>query len=150
MLKNILIVEDSKYKKDLISKFLMDFDKTINLTHSASFTSGWNRISTESFDLIIMDMSLPTYDESDKESGGSTRTFGGRELSRKMLRKRIKTPIIFITQYGAFSSETQSTSISELNKELQKDLKNQEENIIFFDPSSHGWKESLKEVIKSI
>ena len=58
--------------------FKTDFNDCI-VTESYSFTSAWKFISEHVFDVILLDMSLPTFDKTDSDPGGVFRIFGGKK-----------------------------------------------------------------------
>jgi DNA-binding NarL/FixJ family response regulator len=92
-----LIIEDNPYKRDKIKKLLLGkFEMKIE--EADSFTSGWQYLSNDKFDLICLDMSLPTFDQDEIHGGGEFRAFGGKELARKMKRRKIDSKFIVITQ----------------------------------------------------
>ena len=96
---DILVVEDNEYKrKRIVEVIKSDFNDCI-VTESYSFTSAWKFISEHVFDVILLDMSLPTFDKTDSDPGGVFRIFGGKELARKMGKRNVKSKFIFITQY---------------------------------------------------
>lgn len=107
---DILVVEDNEYKrKRIVEVIKSDFNDCI-VTESYSFTSAWKFISEHVFDVILLDMSLPTFDKTDSDPGGVFRIFGGKELARKMGKRNVKSKFIFITQYKSFSDNINSYS----------------------------------------
>ncbi|HIF9079602.1 TPA: response regulator [Photobacterium damselae] len=146
MYKNILIVEDNAFKRDKIISFLNEeFDLSIDI--AMSFTSGWQELSKKIYDVVILDMSLPTYDITGSDKGGNFRTFGGRELARKMKRRKIMSKKIFITQYDSFSHKEINLSIESLSNVLEKELGDEFLGIVYFDSNSSTWKKILTDLL---
>jgi CheY-like chemotaxis protein len=64
------------------------------------------KIRENRYDILVLDMRLPTFDVTGQESGGRPRNFGGEEILRKMQRKKIAIPTIVLTQYTVFADDS--------------------------------------------
>jgi len=147
---NILLVEDSRYKRDRIIDHILNDNNSIKIDEAYSFTSGWQKLIKKEYDLIILDMSLPTYDKTEQEQGGKFRTFGGRELARKLIRHNISSNFLFITQYRSFSDTGDSHTLQSLEKEFEQMFDKQYLGIIYFDTSSTLWKAEVTKTINKL
>lgn len=147
MVFKILIVEDNKHKRDRVTSVVKNKIFEADIDYAYSFTSGSNQSTNYQYDLIILDISLPTYDKIGNESGGRFRTFGGKEIARKIKRRGIKTNLIFITQYEAFSDKGRSYSLAELENDIRTEHGEQCLDLIYYDSSKSVWKEKLIEAL---
>jgi len=144
----ILLVEDSEYKRKLISDFIYSLDLDINLSHASSFQSGSQAISSEDYNIVLLDLSLPTFDKSEHETGGRFRAFGGKEIAKKLIRFKKKSRIIFITQYESFSDKDSFYTFDTLKNQLALQLSPNYVDMIHFHSFKSGWKEDLLKAIK--
>lgn len=149
-MKTVLIVEDSDHKRDRVLAFIGDNFPDLEVDEVYSFTGAGRAIGEKKYDLLIMDMSLPTYDRSAQDSGGSFRTLGGREIARKIIRRKLSSKIIFITQYDSFSDDVSSFTLKGLDQILRQDCGENYAGFIFFDGSKSSWKEQLERIILSL
>ncbi|WP_111475546.1 MULTISPECIES: response regulator [unclassified Pseudomonas] len=147
---DILIVEDNNHKRERVISFLKEKLVDCNIVEAHSFTAGCQRVAERSFSLVLMDMSLPTYDKSPTESGGRFRTFGGREISRKIVRKSIETKIIFITQYESFSDRGHSQSLEALDEGLRIECGAAYLGLVHYDSSKSLWKDKILQCLGEI
>lgn len=147
---NILLIEDSPHKKAKIIDHLRSINSLMKIFEAASFASGCQAIDNKIYDLVLMDMSLPTYDRSGSQSSGRFRTFGGREIARKIIKRSEPTKIVFITQYEAFSDKGRSYSYESLKKELQDECGAFFGGMIFFDSAKTSWKDDLTNIINKL
>lgn len=120
---SILVVEDNEFKRKRIVEVIYAEFKEVVVTECYSFTSAWKMISRTQYDLVLLDMSLPTFDKSSSESGGDFRVFGGKEIARKMKKRNCHSKFLFITQYKNFSDTINSYSYESLRDELLKQYK---------------------------
>ena len=146
----ILMIEDGEYKRDRVSEFLCSEFENIELTIKESFSTGVKEILGNSFDLLILDMSLPTFDKNDGGSGGDFRVNGGLELAEKLKRKNKLIPFIFLTQYTSFSNNDQEVrSIENIDLSSKNKFGENYLGYIYYEHAKFEWKSILEEVIKS-
>lgn len=147
---DFLIVEDNYHKRERVISFLKEKMPECKIVEAHSFTAGCQRVLEGDFSVVLMDMSLPTYDKSPTESGGRFRTFGGREISRKIIRRGIDTKIIFITQYESFSDRGHSQSLESLNDELRGECGEAYLGLVHYDSSKSLWKDKLLQFLAGV
>ena len=147
MSTKILLVEDNDYKRGRILDYISSEYPSVVVVEARSYTSGKEAIELQKFDLLLLDVSLPTYDKTPSEGDGRFRTFGGRELARKAIKAIDQVPILFITQYKSFSDKGSSYTFEELVSVLAKDCGASFKGAVFFDTSVSTWKESLSSVL---
>lgn len=150
MTLRILFVEDNDHKRGRIIDFISHSFPSAEVDEAYSFTSGWQKIESSFFDLVLLDMTLPTYDRSSAESGGRVRIFGGKEIARKIFRNKIKTRVAFITQFNSFSDKGYSYNFDELYKEMATDLNDTFRGMIFYNSSVSAWRDELAKVIDEL
>lgn len=143
----ILFVEDNHHKRGRIMDFISHSFPGIKVDEAYSFTSGWQKLENSFYDLVLLDMTLPTYDRSPTESGGRVRIFGGKEIARKIVRNRIKTSIAVITQFNSFSDKGNSQNFDDLRIEMQRDLAETFKGMIFYNSSVSTWRDELAKII---
>jgi len=145
----ILIIEDNPYKREKIKKVLSGItNNTSQIMEAHSFTSGWNAVNESSYDLICLDMSLPTFDQDGQNSGGESRVFGGKEIARKMKRRKIQSKFVVMTQYKRLSDEKSSETFDEIRNELLENYPVQCLEVLFYSNKHRDWAEKLESIIK--
>ena len=149
-MKSILVVEDNSHKRDKVISFIKELVPESLIDEAYSFSSGSKKVLENTYDILILDISLPTYDKTDFDMGGRNRAFGGHEIARKIVRRKIVTHIIFITQFDSFSDEARSHSIESLEELLMNDCGNNYAGFVRYDSSLSSWKEELTELIKRV
>ncbi|MGI3744890.1 MAG: hypothetical protein ACRYF8_05285 [Janthinobacterium lividum] len=143
---SVLLVEDNYHKRQKITDFIIAINPAAVITEAHSFSSGSKALLNDVYDVVMLDISLPTYDKVGNESGGRKRLFGGREIARKLIRRRGSANIVFITQYDAFSDGGISLSFDELGKILSAECGTSFHGLILYDSSKSAWKDALESV----
>jgi len=76
----ILIIEDDKNKSTQIIERLSSYFTDIDFTVKRSFQQGVKTLRSSSFDVLLLDMTLPTFDIDINSSGGKIRNFAGMDI----------------------------------------------------------------------
>jgi DNA-binding response OmpR family regulator len=143
----ILLVEDDDNKRTLLTQFVADSLPKAELIVARSLQSGIRKIRTQLADLVLLDMTLPTYDIGPDEPGGSTHAFGGREFLRELRRFKLNVPVIVVTQFQTFGSGHESTTLGALDDELKRDFPSLYRGAVYYHAAIQSWKENLKHSI---
>lgn len=144
----ILLVEDDDNKRTHLSQFVVEAIPSADLTVARSLQSGLRSVRASRADLVLLDMTLPTYDVGPDESGGSTRAFGGREFLKELRRFNLRVPVIVVTQFETFGSGSEMTTLGVLDKELRHDFPNIYRGVVYYHAAIQSWKEQLKQMIE--
>jgi Response regulator containing CheY-like receiver, AAA-type ATPase, and DNA-binding domains len=144
----ILIVEDNKNKLLRLKEYILEMkvEKELNIVEAKSFTSGIRRIIERCWDVIILDMSLPTYDITHRENGGDKKPVAGKEIMKRMIHKNILIPVIIVTQFETFGENKITLDI--LNEEFEKNFKQVWKGTIFYEGDK--WQRDLNLILREI
>jgi CheY-like chemotaxis protein len=148
---NVLLVEDEDPKLDAISRYLREGLPEASVTVARSVKSALYRIQQGNIDLIVLDMSLPTFDISRDESGGRPQGFGGREVIRFLDAEDLMLPVVVVSAYESFSSKGgQNVQLQTLADDLANDFPALIQGVVYFNSSSGSWIEELDRIVKAI
>ncbi|MDO6528066.1 hypothetical protein Q4519_20530 [Motilimonas sp. 1_MG-2023] len=146
----VLIVEDEEPKYVHIKNHIQQILPIVVVSHAKSVTSAVDRLEDNIPDLLVLDMSLPTFDISEEESGGRPQGFGGIEVLREMQIENWRCPTIVITGYSAFQRDgVQRVSLDELSTELMKEFPDFLKGVLHFNSSFSEWQVELEKIITS-
>ncbi|RTE86570.1 MULTISPECIES: response regulator [Gammaproteobacteria] len=147
----VLMVEDDKYKSQAISKYLDSLPEHFDIDIEESLNSGLFKLEECHFDLIILDMSMPSFDISKSDpSGGAPESFAGKEFLSHMSLIGKTIPVIIVTQYDSFGPDEQQTSLNTLKKNLQIEYPQLYKASVYFSIKSDEWKRALLDALKGI
>jgi CheY-like chemotaxis protein len=145
---NILVIEDNHLKREKIVEYLnQDFNAVVS--EAASYNSGLAMASEGFFDFIVLDMSMPTFDRTDKDRGGRFRTLAGKEIAARLKKLNRLSPFVVLTGYTDFSDDTRNLTIDQIG-DLLAVMGDFYKGTILFDSANSKWKESLAEVIGTL
>lgn len=142
----ILLVEDEYPKRQNILNFLKGLKLDLEISFANSANSALDSIDSEIPDLMILDMSLPTFDINDHDNGGTPRGFGGEDVLRILLIQEIVCKTIVVTGYESFlKDDGLSLDIDKLKQSLQFEFPEYILDVIHYNSTNDSWKTSLKE-----
>ncbi len=145
----ILIVEDDFDKRNKIKDFIFSSIKeNIIVEEKESLRSGLQAVvQGQGYDLLLLDMSMPSFDVGSSEPGGGTpESFAGRELMSQMKLRDIKIPVIVITQYDSFEEGT--VSLDDLASDFRTEFGDFFLGTVYYNSAVDGWKKELSEFLK--
>lgn len=143
----ILLIEDDANKRDQVLTWLQEHEEVSAVRVAKSYHSGVRALMSEPVALVVLDMSMPTYDVSADEPGGRPQPFGGREILRQMTRRGILVPVVVVTQFDRFGEGGEAMTLTELDAQLKRDHADQYLGAIFYHPTTDEWKDLLQRVL---
>lgn len=146
---NVLLIEDDETKRRNIVTYVKKLGEN-NITTSGSVNSSVRLLRQQTFDLVLCDMSLPTFDVKAGERGGRPQGFGGREIMRQMIRFEIKTPVIIITQYATFGGPYENMALEELATQLSTEQPTNYKGLVYYNSAFDTWKNDLDVLYNAI
>lgn len=142
----VLVIEDNPNKLKQIKNFLKEYYNQPQIEEARSFNSGKAKLYEETWNLILLDMSLPTYDITHTEYGGDKKPVAGKNLMKRMLNRKIFTPVVIITQFETFDDDR--ISLDSLNQEFNEKFSNIWKGTIFY--GNDDWNIELKKLLDEL
>lgn len=141
-MKKILLVDDDDYKISNIKSFV---EKQIqcDIWVEKALNPGLKKLIKEKFDLVLLDMSMPTFNISETNNFNS---YGGLEFLKEMLRRKDKTPVVIVTQYAIFGEGQSKRTLEAIGEECKNSFENYK-GIVLYSSTEDSWKEKLLKVI---
>lgn len=98
------------------------------------------------YDLILLDVSMNTYDTK-KDDNGEQEPLAGSNILRFMKLRHIKTPVIVVTMYESF---VDGVRINALDKRFKSQYEDIYKGFVYYNLKNEDWKEELLEKINNI
>lgn len=145
----ILLIEDEITKEQDVLDFLREWNLTSDVTVKHSITSGIAEIRERQYDYILLDMSLPIYDNDDVAylEDNEFETFGGNYVLDELDRIEYTVNVIVITAFDILGEGSKQIELTQVEKGLREDYPDIFKGAVFYDASSVEWKEKLKEYL---
>jgi CheY-like chemotaxis protein len=143
---NVLIVEDDAAKRVQIVQWLNTQFETANVTHAGSVNEALRVLKAHSFDLILLDISLPTFTPGVSESGGRSQGFGGREVLQYLERRGAQPIVVVVTQFQSFGHGDKLIDLPTFADQLHQAHPNLFFGYVYYERSG-VWRDELSALI---
>lgn len=144
----ILLIEDEHDKREKIrSQVELILDSRAIIIERESLRGGLKAILTMSdLDLILLDMSMPSFDLTDQFNSEDPESFAGIEIMSQMKLRDINVPVLVVTQYKSF--EKGSVTLEDLIEKMSNEFKPFFKGTIYYDSLLEGWKKQLADYLE--
>jgi len=139
----ILIVEDDENKRAQLDAFVREYLGSKDVVEAKSYHSALAAIKEYKCDIIILDMTMPTYDITADEDGGRPQHYAGREIMRQLGRSGVGTPVVIVTQLDVFGEGASALTRSQLEAQLNAEHGHNYLGMVYYNPATDGWKNEL-------
>ena len=148
----ILLVEDEIHKKEELSTCLREFfGQSVNIQHVDSVHAAFWAVSTEDFDLIILDMALPNFSpDGSLAERGYDQALGGVEVLRALQSRQICSKVIIITQYPEITVGGKRLKLGSASDALSKRYQQNVLGSVLYRYKSPGNSAKLKNMLKRV
>jgi CheY-like chemotaxis protein len=140
----ILLVEDEAPKRRHVEAYARELLPAAQIEFANSVRSAIQCLSVNLPDLLILDMSLPTFDVGQNEAGGRPQGFGGVELLRNMELEEMICPVIVLTGYDAFTKAGGQVGLDVLRDELAEAHPTLFKGILHFNSAYGDWQDRFR------
>lgn len=150
---HILLIEDDDEKLRRVQAFVEREYGPGEISIARSYGSGLREVirGKGKIELILMDMSMPSFDVTDSEpSGGTPENFAGRDLLAQMKLRSIFTPTIIVTMFDSFGEKSNKISLTQLTHELKSQYSPPFHDLVYYDSRQEGWQSALKNSMAKI
>lgn len=145
---HLLVVEDEAPKRGHIERLVHEVLPSSRISLARSVNSALDILEESGVDFLLLDMSLPTMDIGDRESGGRPQGFGGIEVLRHMTMAGIACPTLIITGYEGFKRESGATvDLAQLRSELDEEFSAILKGVLHYNSTYDEWKHTLREAL---
>jgi len=143
---NIIFIEDHPLKQAQINKYINEKFPEFSIVNKNSYISGLKELieNHDSYDLLLLDISMPNYDISSEDSGGDWMPLAGKKILKEMYLRDISTKAIVVTMHGSFDD---GTKITELDKDLNIEFEDNYIGYVYYSQINTEWKAQLHELL---
>lgn len=147
MTKRVLIIEDDESKRAQIRHVVVSSVPTVRVEEAASYQSGLKRALDEPFDMLLLDMTMPTFDLGPSENGGRVRPFAGKDLMEQLGRRNVAFRALVVTGFEILGEGESQTTLSALDGELARLFPGRYLGSIHYNPAFKEWETKLSETV---
>lgn len=147
----ILIAEDDDPKYQRLREFVVQEFPDAKVDMSRSVTTALASLRSGLPDLLLLDMSLPTYEIAPGEQGGRPQDFGGITVMDFMDFEDLEAPVVIVTQYETFPVRNgENMSLEVLAEKAAADYPRVFKGLVYYSSVENTWQDPLKSLMTDI
>jgi CheY-like chemotaxis protein len=147
----ILLIEDDAFKAKRLCSFLRAEAPQNDVMLERSVSAGLARLFANPIpDILLLDMSLSTFDVGPRETGGRPQNFGGITVLEHMFRRDLKVPALVITQFESFPKEGGELSLDDLSRDLSSRFPEIFKGLIYYSSRETEWERRLQSLVRAV
>lgn len=139
----ILIVEDDDHKLNDIINIVKTVKNDMRIDTAYSVASGVQNAVDNEYDIILLDMTIPNFDQIDGGDGGPSYKNGGEMIVRELVDEGVEFKCMVITQYETFNNET----IDQISERITNICGDNYLGYVKYSTMDESWKADLKSII---
>lgn len=149
MSKRLLIIEDNEPKLNHLRQFCEENLGEYKVEDRRSYNSALSEVvhNGNSYDLILLDVSMNTYDISPEVSDGEQEPLAGSNILRFMKLRKIKVPVIVVTMYESF---VDGIKIDKLDEGFREKYAEFYKGYVYYSLRNEDWINRLKALIETL
>lgn len=140
----ILLVEDDPFKQELIEAILDELAPGTEIILARSVQQAVEQIQADVYELIVLDMALPSHES---RAGGAqpiSQLSGGIEVLLELGYDERADPVVIFTQYPEIEFDGRLFPIARARQALSGAIKANIRDAIFFKAQSDSWREQFR------
>ncbi|WEK51824.1 MAG: hypothetical protein P0Y66_07565 [Candidatus Kaistia colombiensis] len=147
----VLLVEDEEHKSVDLTNRLKTHLNAQNLCVAKSVREAVLAVLTKSFDLVVLDMALPTFSGAAREEGGGgvSQAIGGIEVLRALQSTGKSTRIIVVTQYPEISVSGERVKLSQIGKVVSSRYGQQVLGAVLYSFKTPEWETAFDRLLEN-
>lgn len=147
----VLVADDEGPKLESIVSVVGPAFPGAELGTARSVRAALDILRQRQTDVLVLDMSLPTFNVAPGEQGGRPQNYGGIELLRYMDFYKIRCPVFIVTQYEAFPDKGGHVDLSALSERLMMEHPATFKDLIYYGGATdETWRQRLTDALSSV
>jgi DNA-binding response OmpR family regulator len=144
----ILLVEDDHFKQELIEAALKERYPNSSVSLARSVQQAVKLIRSDEYDLIILDIALPSHDS---KAGGAqpiSQPAGGIEVLLELSYEERSDPVIIVTQYPEIEFNGRLYALAKARSALTRLISVNIQDVIFFNAQASAWRDQFRKACR--
>ena len=146
-LSSILLIEDDLFKQELIEDLLTTNASVAEISVARSVQQAVARLGEQAYDLVILDMALPSHESKPGGAQPISQLSGGIEILLQLSFEARSDPVIILTQYPEIEFDGSFFPLAKARRAIGSKLHANILDIIHFNAADHAWTSKLLEKI---
>ncbi|MNS41254.1 DNA-binding transcriptional regulator BasR [compost metagenome] len=145
--RRVLLIEDDKFKQELVEQALRAAGVTIDLKVGRSVQQAVHLVRSGSYDLIILDVALPSHESRPGGAQPISQPSGGLEVLLELAYEERGDRVVIVTQYPEIEYDGVMYPLINFKDQIIKTVEANIVGVILFNPQEKYWHEEIGRLI---
>ncbi|MEO3385266.1 response regulator [Mesorhizobium sp. CAU 1741] len=144
----VLLVEDDPHKEKGLRDAMAEILHEVDVVLVVSVQTAVAAVRSSVFDLVLLDMALPSHDRTLGIGNPRQMPSGGLEILLNLNEKRRRDPVIVVTQYPEIEINGQLIPIEQVPFILPKIVDIELHGIVQYDEFAPEWRTTFQKIVR--
>lgn len=140
----VLLVEDDQHKEDPLRKAILQAEPSTCIDVARSVQAAISQIRASTFDIIVLDIALPSHQSQVGGAQPMQQPSGGVEVLLELSYLGRDDKVVVVTQYPDIEYKDEFHSLSKFPRRISRDLTINLSKVIKFQLNGDGWRKSFQ------
>ncbi len=143
----ILLVEDDNFKQELVEQALREAGFKITLAVGRSVQQAVQLVRSDVYDLIILDIALPSHENRPGGAQPISQPSGGLEVLLELSYEERADKVVIVTQYPEIEYDGTMYLLNSFQSHVAKTISANIVGVILFNAQDHHWRSQLRAIL---
>lgn len=143
----VLLVEDDQFKQEQVEQAVRDAGRDVQLTVCRSVQQAVERVRADVYDLIVLDISLPSHESRPGGAQPISQPSGGVELLLELSYEERQDKVVILTQYPEIEYDGRLYLLEKFQKAIAGSISVNIAGVLLFNPKDKAWRDQLRKVL---
>lgn len=144
---DVLLIEDDPYKQDLIETTINGIRRDAVITLARSVHQAVQQMRVGPYNLIVLDIDLPSHEGRPGGAQPISQTSGGVELLLELSYYERDDPVVIVTQYPEIEFDDRQIPLAKFRQEIASSVTVNIVDVIYFSARDVVWRQRLGKVL---
>lgn len=145
----IYLVEDDAVKATAVETHIKAVLANAEISIFRSYNTGLAALKNDPPDLLVLDMTLPSFDRTPADRAGRVRPLGGYELLRKLKLFQVDVPFVVVSMLEKFGEGAEEISFADMSRKCASEFPNQFLGSVYYETGGDRWRDNLSAMLEN-
>lgn len=150
MSERILLIEDDGFKEEAVATLLSSLVPAEKIVCERSVQTAVVRIADGPYQLIILDVALPSHDRTRGVGAPTSMPSGGIEILLELDQLKRRDPILILTQYPEVEIGGELVKLQNVIPRLRQEIDVNMIGLVHFDRTNSEWCKSILSIVEGV
>jgi CheY-like chemotaxis protein len=141
---SILLIEDDQFKQELVEAAIRDARPQALINVGRSVRQAVQLIRAGSYDVIVLDIALPSHESRPGGAQPISQPSGGLEVLLELSYEQRNDPVVIVTQYPEIEFDGRLYPLAKIKQAFGRSISVNIVDVIYFSAQDVEWRERIK------